>query len=396
MKNRSVVIVFFAGVLTTVLASLLIYMSVDFTVITKSKYDGLTNMEEKYGKAEKIRIDLQKKYYLEIDDETIENGMYKGMFEAIGDKYSTYMTEDEFKDYKDSTNGNYVGIGILSDVSEDTIRVTRVFPNSPAEKAGIENGDVIFKVDDSHIDDVGYSGLISIMLGEEDTDVEVFVIRGNEKLNFNMKRGKVEIPFVSSNIIEEVGYIHIYKFGTDTSVEFKKHLSELKNEGIKGLIIDVRDNPGGLVYEATEISDELMGKGIIVYTLDKAGNKREYNSGSSKLDIPFIMLSNENSASASEILLGALQDTETSEVVGVQSFGKGIVQGLTNLKDGSGYKITFAQYFTPDGNNIHGIGIEPDYIVEYEGKIDGESPDMDNDTQLIKAFEILMKEILSN
>jgi [FeFe] hydrogenase H-cluster radical SAM maturase HydG len=275
MKNRSVVVVFFAGVLTTVLASLLIYMSVDFTVITKSEYDGLTNMEEKYEKAEKIRIDLHKKYYLEIDDETIENGMYKGMFEAIGDKYSTYMTEDEFKDYKDSTNGNYVGIGILSDVSDDTIRITRVFPNSPAEKAGIENGDVIFQVDDSHIDDVGGG----VLFGLSDYKFELLALMlHNDHLEeeFGVGFHTISVPRLQKAEGMELNMFP----NLVTNEEFKKIVAIIRLAvPFTGIILSTR--------ESQEMRKEVINYGVSQVSAGSCtgvGGYKEEAEGSKKVD----------------------------------------------------------------------------------------------------------------
>lgn len=396
MRIRNNIIIFFLGILVTALVGLTLLSFDEVVLVTKIKYDRLTRLEDKYEKVEDLKEDLLDKFYLELDEEDIESGMYKGMFEATGDKYTRYMTAEEFAAYNDSTNGNYVGIGVLSDVSEDEIHVTRVFTNSPAEKAGILAGDYIVEVDGEHIDEFGYERLIDIMLGEDGTDIEVIVNRNEEEVVFNLKRGKVEVPFISSEVIGDVGYIYIYQFGTDVSKEFDEHVESMTKQGVKGLIIDVRDNPGGLVTESTKIADELMGKGLIIYTLDNKDNRREYSSDRSKLDLPVVFLANENSASASEILLGAIQDSETAEIIGVQTFGKGIVQGVSSLADGSGYKITFSQYFTPSGTVIHEKGVTPDYIIEYEGIINGEEPNVLEDLQLKKALEILEKNILSN
>jgi len=283
----------------------------------------------------------------------------------------------------------------LSDVSEDDIHVTRVFSGSPAEKAGILAGDYIIEVDGDKIEDHGYEHLIDVMLGEEDTDIEVIVKREDDLITFNLKRGKVEIPFISSSVIDDVGYIHIYQFGTDVSKEFKTHLKELQDQNVTGLIIDLRDNPGGLVSESTDIVDMLMGSGTIIYTLDNKDKKRTYKSDESKIDLPIVFLANERSASASEILLGASKDMEIGPIVGVQTFGKGIVQGITNLRDGTGYKMTYSQYFTPEDNVIHKVGVAPDYEVEFEGNINGEEPNLEEDTQLIKGLEVLRDLILS-
>ncbi|MBI9014888.1 MAG: S41 family peptidase [Clostridiales bacterium] len=395
MKIRNIIISFVVGVLATMGIGMVLLSAEHVVLVPVVKYERLTSMDEKYKKAESIKEELLDNFYLEITEEDIEIGMYRGMFEATGDKYSRYFTKEELKAYNDSTNGNYVGIGVLSDVSEGDIHVTRVFPGSPAEKAGILAGDYIIEVDGDTLEEYGYEHLINVMLGEEGTEIEVVVKRDDEIITFNLERGKVEVPFVSSTVIDDIGYIYLYQFGTDVSKEFNTHLKDLQRQDIKGLIIDVRDNPGGLVHESTEIADVLMGSGTIIYTLDNKDNKRTYKSDASKLDIPVVFLANESSASASEILLGAVQDTQIGPVIGVETFGKGIVQGITNLRDGSGYKITYSQYYTPNDNIIHEVGVTPDYIIEYEGIINGESPNLEEDTQLIKGIEVLRELILS-
>jgi carboxyl-terminal processing protease len=396
MKKRYIILPFFLGVIVTLSVSLFLVSQDHLQLVSDIKYDRLVALENKYQKAEKLQEEIMEKFYLEVTEEELMTGMYRGLFEATDDKYSRYFTPEELEEYNDSTNGNYVGIGILSDVSEGDIHITRVFPNSPAEKAGILAGDYVIEVDGFTIEEHGYEHLIDVMLGEEDTDIEVVIVRDGETIIFHLQRGRVEIPFVSSSVIDDIGYIHIYQFGTDVSDEFDTHLQALKDQNVRGLIIDLRDNPGGLVSEATAIADELMGSGTIIYTLDNEDNKRTYKSDSDKLDIPFVFLANESSASASEILLGAIKDTQTAPIVGVTTFGKGIVQGITTLKDGSGYKITYSQYFTPSGGVIHKVGVTPDYIVEYEGSINSEVPNKLEDLQLKKGLEILDQLILSN
>lgn len=394
MKLRKIVLPFILGVLLTLGVGLFLLSTENVVLISNIKYARLLDMDKKYEKAEQIKEELLEDFYLDITEEELETGMYRGMFEATGDKYSRYFTKEELKAYNDSTNGNYVGIGVLSDVSDGDIHITRVFPKSPAEKAGILAGDYIIEVDGATLEENGYEKLIDIMLGEEGTPIEVIVLREGEKHTFNLNRGRVDIPFISSDIIDGIGYIHIYQFGTDVSKEFKTHLKELEKQSIKGLIVDVRDNPGGLVSESTDIADLLMAEGTIIYTMDNADNRRTYKSDASMLSIPVVCLANENSASASEILIGALQDTNSAIVVGEQSFGKGIVQGITNLTDGTGYKITYSQYFTPNDNVIHKVGVTPDYIVPFEGSINITSPDPEFDPQLKKALEIMEELIL--
>jgi carboxyl-terminal processing protease len=392
MKLKQKIIPFVLGVVTSAILALFLLSLDGLVLTTRVKYERLLGLEEEYSKVDEIKDDIMDKFYLGIDEETLDLGMIRGMFEITGDKYSRYMTEEEFTEYSASTNGNYVGIGVLSDVSDDLIHVTKVFNDSPAEKAGILAGDYIIEVDGVSIDE-GYQTLIDIMLGEEGTPIEVIVDRDGDILTFNMKRGTVEVPFVESTVIDNIGYLYISQFGTDVSKEFNEHVKKLKKEDIEGLIIDLRDNPGGLVSEATQIADELMGKGLIIYTLNNQDERREYKSDTSAIDLPFVFLSNERSASASEILLGAIKDTETAEIIGTQTFGKGIVQGVSSLKDGSGYKITYSQYFTPSGTAIHEVGVAPDYEVDYEGIIDSDNPNIQEDTQLIKAIEVLQNKL---
>lgn len=394
MKIGRVLIPFVLGILVTLGVATFLLGNDNVVLISDIKYERLNKLEETYAKAEKIKKDLLDKFYLEVSEEDIEIGMYRGMFEATGDKYSRYFTKEELQAYNDSTNGNYVGIGILSDTSEGEIHITRVFPNSPAEKAGILAGDKVVEVDGYKLVDHDTDYLIDVMLGEEDTDIQVIVDRKGDLVTFNLQRGKIEIPFVTSTVLDDIGYLHIYQFGTDVSKDFEEHLNDLRKKDIKGLVIDLRNNPGGLVSESTKITDLLIGKGTIIYTLDNEDNRREYNSDAAKLDIPLVFLANGNSASASEIMLGAIKDTETAPIVGVQTFGKGIVQGITTLRDGSGYKLTHSQYFTPEDNVIHKVGVSPDYEVEFEGMFNSESPNPAEDLQLKKALSV-MKEILS-
>ncbi|MBN2796411.1 MAG: S41 family peptidase [Clostridia bacterium] len=395
MKFKTQFIAFIFGITVAVGIMLTLFAVDGVVLVTKHHHTTLTNFYHEYAKLDEIKDDILDRFYMDINESELNEGMIDGMFEATDDRYSRYMNAEEFEEYKNSTDGNYVGIGILSDVSENEIHITRVFPNSPAEGAGILPGDYVLAVDGEHIDDVGSERLINIMLGEANTPVEVVISRNSEELAFHMKRGKVEIPFITSTIIGDLGYISIYQFGTDTSKAFLEHLNQLKSQNIKGLIIDVRDNPGGLVVESTAIADEFLGKGIIIYTLDNEGKKHEYKSDRHEDDIPIVMLANGQSASASEILLASLKDYDRIQIVGEKTFCKGIVQGVSALEDGSGYKITISQYFTANGIAIHQKGVEPDYEVPYEGRINYETPDLENDLQLIKAIEVLKEKLMS-
>jgi carboxyl-terminal processing protease len=391
MFNKKSILLFLSGFLIALLLVMALVSTDQLVLLPDFRYEALKTMESNYEKVEKLKNEIVENFYLPLDEETLYEGMVEGLFEAVGDPYTQYMNVDDFNRYKDSTKGKYVGIGILSDTSRERIEILRVYPNSPAEAAGILAGDEVFQVDDLTIEADGYEALINQMLGQEGDEVLVKVYRDNDIIDFDMTRQQVKIPFVDSHLLGETGYIYIHQFGTNASKEFEKHLDALMEENITGLIVDLRDNPGGLVVESTKIADQLLGKGLIVYTLDNEGNERTYRSKSSHVDLPLIFLANEKSASASEILLGAIKDQNRAAIVGNKTFGKGIVQSVNPIDDGSGYKITYAQYYSPLGNEIHKKGIEPDYKVDFEGRINIETPDLENDRQLLKALELLNK-----
>lgn len=391
MKFKKASLIFVSGFLIALLVMMALISTDGLTLLPKFRADHLKTLEKNYEKVEDLKDEILEEYYLEIEEDDLYEGMIYGMFEAVGDKYTTYMNVDEFKQYNESTKGNYVGIGILSNTANEKIEILRVYKDSPAERAGIEVEDQVIIVDDLTLEKDGYSALINKMLGEAGEVVSVTVLRNEETITFDISRGKVKIPFVDSHKIEDIGYIYIHQFGSNTSDEFEDHLDRLLADDIQGLIIDVRNNPGGLVSESTKIADQLLDKGLIVYTLDNEGNKKTYQSKKSHVDIPIVFLANENSASASEILLAAVKDKQRGPIVGQNTFGKGIVQSVSAYDDGSGYKITYSQYFSPLGVEIHKKGVAPDYEVVYEGRINVESPDLNEDTQLKKAFDLLNK-----
>lgn len=391
MFNKKSILLFLSGFLMALLVVMALVSTDQLVLVPDFRYESLKTLESNYEKVEDLKDEIVENFYLPLDEEKLYEGMVEGLFEAVGDPYTQYMNVEDFNRYKDSTKGNYVGIGILSDTSRDRIEILRVYPDSPAEEAGIMAGDEVFQVDDLTIEEDGYQALIDQMLGEEGKGVSVKVYRDAQVIEFDILRQQVKIPFVDSHLLGGTGYIYIHQFGTDTSKEFEKHLEDLLAQDIDGLIIDLRDNPGGLVVESTKIADRLLGKGLIVYTLDNQGNERTYRSKKSHVEIPLVFLANEKSASASEILLGAIKDFDRGPIVGKKTFGKGIVQSVNPVGDGSGYKITYAQYYSPLGNEIHKKGIEPDYEVDFEGRINIEVPDLENDAQLLKALELLNK-----
>ncbi|WP_425447101.1 S41 family peptidase [Dethiothermospora halolimnae] len=365
--------------------------------LTEEKYEELVYMNNKYYKMEELSDHIQENYLRDIDEDKLYEWALKGMFASLGDPYSSYMTKKEFKDFMEDTEGSFVGIGVRITAGEDNL-ITVVAPieDSPGEAAGIKTGDKIVKVDGKEFTAEQMDDAVSVMKGEPGTEVTVTILRkqenGDEKLiDFNIIREEIRVKSVKSAIIDNnIGYIRIATFDRKTSQDFSNHLSKLQEKDIKGLILDLRNNPGGLLDQCAEIADKLIGESTIVYTQTK-NKKREYiKSDKSKIDIPLTILINGGSASASEILAGAVKDTESGTLIGTKTFGKGIVQRITPLMDGSGFKLTVSEYFTPSGKNIHGIGIAPNIVIKLaEGVEKFGTDNIKKDNQLQKAIEVI-------
>lgn len=344
-----------------------------------------------------LKDQIEDNYYKDIDENTILDGAINGMFEAVGDPYTAYYNEGQFKSYIEQIQGTYVGIGVVVGMDEDnTVTVVSPIDDSPGQKAGLISGDKILKVDGKELKGLQLEEVVALIKGEEGTGVVLTILReGEEKpVEKEIVRQEIVMKSVKSQVLDgDIGYLAITQFESYTSDEFHQHLNSLLDKKIKGLIIDVRDNPGGMMDVVAEITDRIMGESVIVYTQDKSG-KKEYlkSDGKNKIDLPIVVLINKGSASASEILAGALQDTKTATIVGETSFGKGIVQRMSDIGDGTGYKITVSEYFTPNGRNIHGTGIEPDVKVELIRNSSTDSTST-NDSQLDKAIEIMRDKI---
>lgn len=350
-------------------------------IISKSDYQEF----QKLSKVRFLKDRIEDEFYQDVKEEDLITAMERGIFDGLDDPYSQYYTKDEFKDLMEMTSGSYVGVGIVVSPGEDGfITVVAPIEDTPAEKAGILPGDKITKVDKVKYSAKEMDKAISIIKGEPGKDVVLSIIRENKpEFDITIKREKILIKSVKSEMMDEIGYMRISSFDERTGEEFDENLLSLKNNNPKGLIIDLRDNPGGLLDQVKEVADSILGEATIVYTEDRAGNRQYLKSNSSgKLDIPLVILVNENSASASEILAGAVRDNKAGTLVGTTTFGKGLVQNVVPLKDGSGYKITMAQYFTPNGEYINEKGITPEYVVEI-GEEDTE------DVQLNKAIEVI-------
>lgn len=343
------------------------------------------------------QIDLY--YYEDVDTEKLTDGLYKGMFEGIGDPYSVYYTKEEYDSMMASTSGTYCGIGaVLSqDVKTMQVSILHVYDNTPAQKAGLKDGDVIVKVEDIVASEEELSELVTNIRGDKGTKVHLQILREGEEdyLEFDIERNEVEVPTVDYEMLENnIGYIEITEFSEPTKEQFMNAVNDLQKQGMKSMIVDLRDNPGGYLTAVTEILDEILPKGITVYTEDKYGNRQDYTSDAEhQMDYPLAVLVNGNSASASEIFAGAIKDYDYGTLIGTKTFGKGIVQSVRQLTDGSAIKLTTAKYYTPKGNYIHEVGIEPDVELEYNYTGDKNADyDKSKDNQIQKAIEVLEEE----
>lgn len=339
-------------------------------------------------------------YYDDADTEALEDGMYEGLISGLGDKYSVYYNAQDNAQMQIDTTGQYYGIGagLRQDPDTMVVSISKVYEGTPSEEAGLLADDTIISVDGTDATSMEVTELVKLIRGEEGTTVHLEVYRAStgENLSFDVERANVTLPSVSHEMLDNgIGYIHIDSFEKETAMQFESAMADLDGQGMKALILDVRYNGGGLVPAVVQILDDILPEGLLVYTEDKNGNRQEYtSSGDTKIDIPLAVLINGDSASASEILAGAIKDYEYGTLIGTTTFGKGIVQTIFQLEDGDAVKLTTAKYFTPKGNYIHGVGIEPDIELEYEYlDPEGNEYQMQYDNQIQKAIEVLTEEM---
>lgn len=339
---------------------------------------------------------LIEKYYLgEVDKESLKEGAIKGYIEGLNDPYTEYISKEDMEDYLADTMGNFVGIGIYmaQDPDTDEILVLAPINNSPAEKAGIKPGDIIVSVDGEETSSKDITVVSTKIKGEEGTTVKLEVLRGTETLSFEIKRENIIVNPVEAEVLKNnIGYIKFSSFDENTAEEFKTKFEELQSKGIKSLIVDLRNNGGGIVDEALEIADYFVDKDtVLLYEVDKDNNETVKKAKDKAIiNMPVIILTNENTASSSEILAGALKDLGKAKIVGTKTYGKGIIQQILTLPDGSGLKITTEKYLTPNRTEINKIGIEPDEKVELPEELKDElNIEKEKDTQLQKAIELL-------
>lgn len=353
--------------------------------------EGIINSEF-LQKVETLEMLIKSRYYLdEVDSDTLREGAYEGIVNALGDPYSVYYTEKEAEELFQETEGIYYGIGAY--VQLDSVTgygmISGTIKGAPAEEAGLRAGDIIYKVEEEDMGGLELSQVVARIKGEEGTKVHMTLVRDGEELEVDVERRKVESPTVSYEMLDEKrGYVQITEFDDVTVHQFEEALDFLKENKAQGMVMDLRANPGGSLQAVVEIADMLLGDGLILYTEDKQGYREEYKSDADMaIDIPIVVLVDGNSASASEVLSGALKDHEKATLVGTTTFGKGIVQTIRSLRDGSALKLTISAYYTPSGTNIHGTGIEPDVVVEFDSEAYYGEEHFDN--QLDKAKEVL-------
>lgn len=361
----------------------------------RKKNSGIYDKEVE-DKVKEINTFIDAYYYFDIEEETKEEAIYDGIMAGLDDPYSVYYTAEEYAALQEETSGEYVGIGAVVTQGENkAVTIVRPIPGSPAEEIGLKAEDIVVQVGDVEIIDQDLQSVVDMIRGEEGTKIYIKIFRPseNEYMEFDVTRRKVENVTVYSEILEDnIGYIQVQQFYDNTDEEFIAAVKDMQSKNVKGIIVDVRDNPGGLLTSVVNMCDFIMEEGPILTTKDKNGKViQKYDSTDEEsLDIPMVVLVNGNSASASEIFAGALKDTGKAELVGTTTYGKGIVQSVIPLSDGTAIKITIAKYFTPAGHDIHEAGVEPDYVVELpDDMASAVNVNREDDTQLNKAIDII-------
>lgn len=370
----------------------------DTVVLSREQYEAYAQFSELVELIDAADLN----FYKEIDRKKMIEYAAKGLMAGLDDPYSFYYNSEEYAEMWEDDEGNYTGIGVLISANYETqiCTISRVFIGSPAEKAGVHRGDILYKVgEDLYVTADNLQDAVDIMKGVPGTDVDVTFIRNGEELTLTITRQDITVNQIDSAMLDdETGYIVLYQFAGECEKEFEATLNSLISQGAKGIILDLRDNPGGWVEQARYIADLFLDEGEACYLVYRDGEEdhTEYRTVDGKADVKLVILLNENSASSSEVLTGALRDRADATVVGVKSFGKGIIQGVWSVgTEGAGVQMTIAQYFTPNGNAVHQIGITPDVEVPLEEDDNGmyAFADKENDPQLKKAYEVMQEKL---
>jgi carboxyl-terminal processing protease len=400
MKKRSLKILIVVIMIASAIGTGILILSVgvgtgNLVVLNKAEYSKYTTIMDEYSELFDLEKFVNENYYIPVDEAAIREGTYQGVFLGLGDPYSSYLNKKEYEDLLDTTAGEFQGIGVTIAPDESGfINVISPIEDTPAARAGIMPSDKIVKVDDKEYTAKTINEAVTAMRGVPGTKVKIDVLRDGAILKFDLIRSNIVLKSVKSEMLENnIGYIRITTFDEKTLGEFKNHLKDLESKQLKGLVIDLRDNPGGLVDSSVSITDMLLGSGVITYTEDRNKVREYYKSDAAKVDVPYVVLINKGSASASEIMAGAIKDNKGGTLIGETTFGKGIIQRIFSYgNDGGGVKLTVMQYFSPNGSIIHKVGVKPDVevVVKDDAYVNGDLP-RENDTQLQKGIEILNK-----
>lgn len=364
--------------------------------VTDADYEIL----DRYERLDDIRQTLMDDYYQELDESQLMLGAIRGMTESIGDPYTFYYTPAEMKRANENNEGLYHGIGVLVQSSEDGfIRVLRVYPDTPAEAADIRVNDLFVAVDGVAVrgeDGRTFNDAVNMIRGEDGSTVLLTIERDGEQLDIPVERGDVNISYANWEVLPgNIGYISLTQFTGDAAERFALAIDEFEKLGVSGLVIDVRNNPGGLLDQVVKIADRLLPTGVIVYIKDRDGTRQDYYSDEAMVDMPLVVLVNDSSASASEILAASVQAFDRGKIVGLTTYGKGIVQTLIDYdEDGAGLQLTTSSYYDANDRSIHGVGVTPDVEVALDGETIPLEPDPESDNQLAAAIAELEKMIV--
>lgn len=390
MKNKKS---FLAGALCGALAVLLIVGCIG----VGRRLAGLAGNASMEGKVKAIRSMIQEVYIGEVDEKTLQESMLKGYVAGLGDPYSSYFTKEETKEFNEMTSGEFSGVGAILNMNKDTqeVELVKIYKGYPADKAGLKAGDVVIKVDNTDVTGMTLQEVVSMIKGEKGTEVKITVTRGEgeEELTVTAVRDTVQVQTVDYRMLEnQIGYIQVTEFDAVTAEQYQKAMDDLTQQGMTGLVVDLRGNPGGSLDTVCQMLDTMLPEGLIVYMEDKSGARTEETSDAEhQFTKPLAVLVDGNSASASEIFAGAIQDYGIGKIVGTQTYGKGVVQQMFELKDGSSVKLTIAEYFTPKGRNINGKGITPDVKLEApaSGSGTGSQTDPGEDAWVAEAVKAI-------
>lgn len=389
------------GTSGTLLAVMVLSLALVFSgrvgIPVSSRVKGNEDLRQKVERKAKELENYIDMYFLDqIDDDKMADAIYKGIIDGLGDTYAAYYNKEEFKQIQESTSGIFCGIGayISTDTKTGIVSIVKPMKNSPAQKAGVEAGDVIYAVDGKEVTGMEISKVQALVKGEKGTKVELTLIRDNQQKKVKVTRDEIQEDTVAYQMLPgKIGYVQVTSFEQVTPEQYNDAIKALEKKGQKGMIIDLRDNGGGLLDAAVSMADRILPKGLVVYSKDKDGKKQEFFAeDQDAFEKPLAILVNENSASASEVFSGAIQDEKAGTLVGAQTYGKGIVQSMFDLGDGTGLKMTTAKYYTPKGRDIHGKGLTPDVKAELTEEISTLSDGKTKvDSQMKAAHDYLME-----